>query len=690
MNVPMKPGEIVAGKYRLKHRLGIGGMGEVWATQHTATGRDFAIKFMHPHVAASDMARQRFSREARASARINHPNIIDVFDVGELEEGALFLVMELLDGISLADSFYVTPPLSARDFVSIMLDTARAMAAAHAVGIIHRDIKPGNIFLHRDRVSGLAYAKLLDFGISKFGGNDDAVSTKTGSVLGSPRYMSPEQARSAAAADHRADIWSMGVILFEGLAGTWPHDGDSFSSLVVAIATTPPLSIDTLAPHLPVDLRCIIRDCLQPIEYRLATAGELAARLEAALQNESLTQIPLPRPARPPGDARSFTTGGNLRIGQSPSSPPRPGGATGPPGTLPQPFGVPAQPRPAVTTAESAALTVKQPFGPRGDEAARALAGAAATIKAMPRGPMISAGGTIPMHGLATPVPGPPQIGLPVTGVSPPSSATQPNIVPRMPGDGEGSQPGAPMPTDPAGRVQSAPGFGPSGTLAFITGAPGGPTTPAPNAARRGPTPAAPDSLTVPNSPDDLRARAGLMLPAGYATAAGSTPRDPLSGSVSSAVATIALDSESRRAPPEALSTLPSARHPPSTASPRARRFGGPLGIAAAVLAVLAVIIGVALVSVIRSTGAPVAVVVPDPSSGPTVAPAAPVVEPGPPLAPPPPADPTAPSASASPSSAVSAAPAASSARPRTPRTGPATKPSGDKSRVEKLGSGLD
>jgi hypothetical protein len=323
---------------------------------------------------------------------------------------------------------------------------------------------------------------------------------------------------------------------------------------------------------------------------------------------------------------------------------------------------------------------------------------------------MISAGGTIPMHGLptatpapaaarrdATPLPGPPQIGLPVAGVSPPSSATQPNIVPRVPGDGEGSQPGTPMPTDPAGRGQSAPGFGPSGTLAFITGAPGPttpvavgtPHTPAPSATQRGPTPAAPDSLTVPNSPDDLRARAGLMLPAGYATAAASTPRDPLSGSVSSAVATIALDSESRRAPPEALSTLPSARHPPSTAPPNPRRFGGPLGIAAAVLAVLAVIIGVALVSVIRSTGAPVAVVVPDPSNGATIAPAnGPVVEPGAPA--PPPAETVAPPASASPSSTVSAAPAASSARPRTPRTGPATKPSGDKSRVEKLGSGLD
>src|SRR5262245_23208307 len=123
----MKAGEIVASKYRLKGRLGTGGMGEVWAAEHVTTEREFAIKFMHPHLAQSQNSRQRFTREARASARINHPNIIDVFDVGELEEGALYLVMELLDGISLDDAFYATPPLSVRDLLAVMVDTTKAL-----------------------------------------------------------------------------------------------------------------------------------------------------------------------------------------------------------------------------------------------------------------------------------------------------------------------------------------------------------------------------------------------------------------------------------------------------------------------------------------------------------------------------------------------------------------------------------
>jgi serine/threonine-protein kinase len=308
----MRQGEIVAGKYHLQAQLGVGGMGEVWSAQHVATGRDFAIKFMHAHAATSTSSRQRFAREARASAKINHPNIIDVFDVGELEDGALFLVMELLDGCSLGDALYADPPLSVRDLVAVTLDAARALAAAHAVGIVHRDIKPANIFLHRDRATGLAYAKILDFGISKFSANEDSFATKAGAVLGSPRYMSPEQSRSSAAADHQSDLWAMGVILFEALMGTWPHDGDSFSSLVVAIATQPPKSIDTMAPHLPEELRSIVRDCLRPISERMRTANELAARLEVALQCTELGSVPLAVPLHPPGESIRSST--NLRV----------------------------------------------------------------------------------------------------------------------------------------------------------------------------------------------------------------------------------------------------------------------------------------------------------------------------------------------------------------------------------------
>ncbi len=307
----MKAGQIVAGRYRLEQRLGIGGMGEVWSAGHTGTGRDFAIKFMHAHAAQSENARQRFAREARASAKINHPNIIDVFDVGEMDDGVLYLVMELLDGVSLGDAFYATPPLSVQDFLSILLDTSQALSAAHAVGIIHRDIKPANIFLHKDRSSGLAFAKILDFGISKF--TNDDVGTKTGSILGSPRYMSPEQTRSAAAADARADIWAMGVMMFEGLTGTWPHEGDSFSALVVNICTVPPMSIDEAAPQLPESVRSIVRDCLRPIAERMPSTGDLAGRIELALDDPTLASFPLPRPDHGSSEGIKSTTGLRVR-----------------------------------------------------------------------------------------------------------------------------------------------------------------------------------------------------------------------------------------------------------------------------------------------------------------------------------------------------------------------------------------
>jgi eukaryotic-like serine/threonine-protein kinase len=356
----MKAGQVVAGRYRLEARLGVGGMGEVWSAVHIGTGRDFAIKFMHAHAAASQSARQRFSREARASAKINHPNIIDVFDVGEMEDGVLYLVMELLSGVSLADALHAEPALSIQDLLAVLLDTAQALAAAHAVGIVHRDVKPANIFLHKERGTGFSFAKILDFGISKF--TDDDQGTKTGSILGSPRYMSPEQTRSAAAADPKADIWALGVVLFEGLTGTWPHEGDSFSSLVVNICTVPPLSIDAVAPHLPEPLRAIVRECLLPYPERLKSAESFAERVELALEDAQLASMPLPRPLRAAGEGIKSTTGLRVRpptsmtrSGSGPRSHPSgsPSAASRPPfqppappawpsGFAPPPYGHPA------------------------------------------------------------------------------------------------------------------------------------------------------------------------------------------------------------------------------------------------------------------------------------------------------------------------------------------------------------
>jgi serine/threonine-protein kinase len=272
-------------------------MGVVWSAAHVQTGREFAIKFLHPVVAAaSDDARRRFLQEARTSARVNHANVVDILDVGELEDGSLFLVMELLEGMNLGEALRAEPRFNARDLLIIVAGAASALGAAHAAGVIHRDVKPPNIFLHRDRALGQVRTKVLDFGVSKVLAEGDGMATHSGSLLGSPRYMAPEQAISATAADGRSDIWSLGVILYEALTGQFPHDGDSSNSLVIAIATKPPKPIGQVAPNLPAALRLLVDDCLEPAETRIQTAEVFVDRIVTILATHDLTDIPLARP----------------------------------------------------------------------------------------------------------------------------------------------------------------------------------------------------------------------------------------------------------------------------------------------------------------------------------------------------------------------------------------------------------
>src|SRR5271156_715597 len=202
----MEAGQTIAGKYRLNRMLGTGGMATVWSVTNVFTEREFAIKFMLPSVARTPEAARRFLLEAKVSARINHPNIIEVIDVGQTDEGALFLVMELLTGQSLDGAIHrQQPPMLVADFLAVMHDVAEALAAAHRSGVVHRDLKPTNVFLHRDR-DGLLSPKVLDFGVSKILEEEQSTAlTMLGSVIGSPRYMSPEQAMGAADIDGRTD-----------------------------------------------------------------------------------------------------------------------------------------------------------------------------------------------------------------------------------------------------------------------------------------------------------------------------------------------------------------------------------------------------------------------------------------------------------------------------------------------------
>lgn len=302
----MEPGHTIAGKYRLNQLLGTGGMATVWSATNVFTERQFAVKFMLPSLSRTPEAARRFLMEAKASARINHPNIIEVIDVGQAEDGALFMVMELLTGISLETALRrQNPPMVAYEFALIMLDVARALAAAHTNGVIHRDLKPSNIFLHKDR-NGVAVPKLLDFGVSKFLEEEGSTAlTIAGTVLGSPMYMSPEQAKGAAGIDHRTDVFAFGSILFEALVGYRCYDAPNFNALIVAIATTKPLNIYDCGPNVAEPLRALIADCLVvEREKRISSFEQIVDRLDLAmpLLKDDIRRIPSPRREGPSSD----------------------------------------------------------------------------------------------------------------------------------------------------------------------------------------------------------------------------------------------------------------------------------------------------------------------------------------------------------------------------------------------------
>jgi serine/threonine protein kinase len=279
-SAPIQVGELLAGKYRVERVLGAGGMGVVVEATHLELEQKVAVKFLLAEAVGSADAAARFVREARAAVKIKSEHVARVIDVGRLETGAPYIVMEFLHGHDLGAEI-ARGRLSIEDAVDYVIQACDAMAEAHAAGIVHRDLKPSNLFLsHRSDGSGLV--KVLDFGISKVNVPDisEASLTKTSTLMGSPYYMSPEQMRSARTVDHRTDVWSLGVILFELLAGTPPFHGESLPHLFSQIMTEPPLALAPLRPDAPAELEQVLIKCLtKDREQRYQSVGEFAAAL---------------------------------------------------------------------------------------------------------------------------------------------------------------------------------------------------------------------------------------------------------------------------------------------------------------------------------------------------------------------------------------------------------------------------
>jgi len=292
-------GEVIAHKYRVTSVVGTGGMGVVLSATHVDLGQSVAIKVLTipEDDARRDEARERFLREGRATAALVSDHVVRVYDVGTLENGAPFMVMELLRGRDLAVVIAQNGALPIEHATDYVRQAADAIASAHAQGIVHRDLKPSNLFLTQ-RSDGAPLVKVLDFGISKTTQSEinrvTANLTLARSVLGTPFYMSPEQIRDAKEVDFRTDIWSLGLILHELLSGTPAFEGTTLPGVCAAIAADPPAALRLKRPEIPVELEAIVLKCLEKDpDKRFQDVRDLAARLAPYSGRSDSNLLPL-------------------------------------------------------------------------------------------------------------------------------------------------------------------------------------------------------------------------------------------------------------------------------------------------------------------------------------------------------------------------------------------------------------
>jgi serine/threonine-protein kinase len=279
------PGTVLAGRFRVEATLGVGGSSRVLRARHVELDQPVAIKLLRDELLRDVEHIRRFVREAQAASRLTSEHVVRIRDVGRLEDGEPYIVMELLEGVDVAQQLAKHGRFDASTATDVLLQACRGLAEAHAMGMVHRDIKPSNLFL-ATRNDGSQIVKVLDFGIAKVVTQTEMGLTSTMDVLGTPRYMSPEQTRSARTVDARSDIWSLGAVLYELVEGTPPFEANSFAELCVKIATESPPAIKRVPKLAKIATRCL----QQEPDDRYQNVAELAQDLAAAAPSVAATE----------------------------------------------------------------------------------------------------------------------------------------------------------------------------------------------------------------------------------------------------------------------------------------------------------------------------------------------------------------------------------------------------------------
>ena len=302
--LPSREGELLAGRYRLARRLGVGGVGEVYRAVNERIGREVAIKVLRPEMLQYPNVIERFLREARAANVVKHPHVVDVVDIDQDDRGAPFIVQELLHGCTLFRYMQEAGgALTLDQILGIMVPVVSAVAEAHARGLVHRDLKPENVFL--TEVSGAVFPKVLDFGLSKIEEDNPQRLTSSGTTVGTPLYMSPEQIQETRNVDTRTDVWALGVMLYEMASGQLPFRADSAGALFVMICTKDPIPLHLVAPKVSPAYAKIVERCMRRERtQRYPTASEVLRdllHLRAGEDLEATGQVTTVDPHRAQG-----------------------------------------------------------------------------------------------------------------------------------------------------------------------------------------------------------------------------------------------------------------------------------------------------------------------------------------------------------------------------------------------------